>query len=191
MDENMRKTGFTLAELLIIVAILGIIATFAVPKVLQSQQANKKKAVLQETLSALASITIQGWQKGELKSGRNGLYILEHLNVAKLCETDADAQGCWTFDHAMPNMEQMEPGAIMHNGATLGGFNDQGGTYNWVFVDWNGPEPPNVEGEDQLKLLICYETNGNNCGWSENRSGTIRPLMGFESEALYREVFSH
>lgn len=193
MLSRRTQPAFSLAELLIALAILGVIATFTIPKILHSQQSSKKRAILQETLSTLAALTAEAWQTGELRKGSNGLYILRKMNVVKLCDTSADAEACWPVSHPMLGgaMEQNEPGAVLHNGATLGGFNDEAAsTYNWVFVDWNGPEPPNEEGEDQLKLMLCYDPSGV-CGGPGNRSGTVRPLFGWESEALYQEVFGH
>jgi len=48
----MKKKGFTLTELLIALVILGVIATFTIPKVLQNQQNSKKWALFKEDIAA-------------------------------------------------------------------------------------------------------------------------------------------
>lgn len=56
-----RKThlGFTLAELLIALAILGVIATFTIPKILSSQQNTKYNALAKESASTVAAAYTQ------------------------------------------------------------------------------------------------------------------------------------
>lgn len=49
-----RDRGFTLAELLIALAILGVIATFTIPKVLTAQQNQQKIAAATETLAMVS-----------------------------------------------------------------------------------------------------------------------------------------
>jgi prepilin-type N-terminal cleavage/methylation domain-containing protein len=51
----MKRLGFTLAELLIALAILGVIATFSIPKVLQAQQDSKWKAMAKEAASTFSA----------------------------------------------------------------------------------------------------------------------------------------
>jgi len=47
--------GFTLAELLICLLILGVIAVFTIPKILSSQQDNRFNAIAKEDASAIAA----------------------------------------------------------------------------------------------------------------------------------------
>lgn len=51
---NGKASGFTLAELLIALAILGVIATFTIPKVLNSQQDGRYNATAKEFAAALS-----------------------------------------------------------------------------------------------------------------------------------------
>lgn len=47
--------GFTLAELLICLAVLGVIATFTIPKILSAQQNIQYKSVAKEAMGAVAA----------------------------------------------------------------------------------------------------------------------------------------
>lgn len=50
-----RSAAFTLAELLIALAVLGVIATFTIPKVLQGQQSQQRTSIVKETAASIAS----------------------------------------------------------------------------------------------------------------------------------------
>ena len=50
----MCRKGFTLAELLIALLILGVIATFTIPKVLQSQQSSKWNSMAKEMVGMIS-----------------------------------------------------------------------------------------------------------------------------------------
>lgn len=56
MDENLNRRfyGFTLAELLIALAILGVIATFTIPKIIVAQQNEQRKAIAKEAAGTLS-----------------------------------------------------------------------------------------------------------------------------------------
>lgn len=49
-----RNSGFTLAELLIALAILGVIATFSIPKILNSSSSGKNTAMAKEAASMIS-----------------------------------------------------------------------------------------------------------------------------------------
>jgi Tfp pilus assembly protein FimT len=48
------QVGFTLAELFIALGILGMIATFTIPKVLQTQQGNQYRSAAKETAAMVS-----------------------------------------------------------------------------------------------------------------------------------------
>jgi prepilin-type N-terminal cleavage/methylation domain-containing protein len=161
MARSHNLTGFTLAELLIALAIIGVITTFTIPKVLQSQADQQKKTVLRETISALSEILTSATRQGDYESPKSGNYFLGKLNALKICNTDASAQGCWNNAVQGANGESAERGVILHNGATIAGFNDTGGSYNnGVMIDWNGVKPPNTVGDDQLLVILCFDQSG-------------------------------
>jgi prepilin-type N-terminal cleavage/methylation domain-containing protein len=57
--------GFTLAELLICIVILGVIATFTIPKLLQTQQSQRKLATSKEAIGILS----EAFMKYKLQAG--------------------------------------------------------------------------------------------------------------------------
>ena len=81
------KHGFTLAELLIALAILGVIATFTIPKVLQSQQDEKYKAVTKETIAALSGAFQAYQQENTLNSGTKSADLTPYLNYIQAATT--------------------------------------------------------------------------------------------------------
>ena len=50
----MRRFGFTLAELLIALLVLGVIATFTIPKVLNTQQSSKYNSIAKEAAGMMS-----------------------------------------------------------------------------------------------------------------------------------------
>src|SRR5688572_255419 len=119
-SNRVTFNGFTLAELLIALGILGVIATFTIPKVLQNQQSSEKKAVFRETIAALSDITYTGNISGELTRDNISTFIFQKMNAVTICPADASTQGCWPNTHPSFNAgETTEGGATLHNGAVI------------------------------------------------------------------------
>lgn len=178
MFLHKKQSGFTLAELLIALLILGEIATFTIPKVLTASQQQQKIATFKETISTFAGLAYMA----NLQSDTT--YFPNKLNAVKVCNSNANTQGCWSHTNNANTGEGNEPGFVLHNGATVAGFNGYTGS-NGIIVDWNGPLGPNIRGDDQIYLYICFD-QGNGC-WSY-KAGQIIGVDPID-DTLYQSIF--
>lgn len=197
MKGRRDQSGFSLAELLLVLLILGNIATFTIPKVLSAQQSSQKEAVIKETIAALSEVTYIAMvtNDSELTPANFYDYYSTRINAVKLCDGDMDAQGCWDWDFGSPDAFQFH-GFVMHNGAVLGSFNnccdlsgDQEG--NLITMDWNGADGPNIFGDDQFDLIISWGSETITAWPGETyKPGTVGPNQASAaSVALFNEVF--
>lgn len=185
------RNGFTLAELLLALAIMGVIAMFTIPKILASVTQNNKAGIFKEAIATMSQVVYNGNLTREIQMPDAELYILSHINAVKICNSDSTAEGCYSAAFTPYGPEVNSPGVILHNGAAIIGIDGgwDAGTNQYedgLFIDWNGDDPPNTHGDDQLWLKICYGPN--TC------LNNIRPslMMPFDppSEQLYADIFT-
>jgi prepilin-type N-terminal cleavage/methylation domain-containing protein len=89
--------GFTVTELLIALSILGLIATFTIPKVISSQQNGQYSAAAKESVSAVVA-AYQAWalQNGGGSTTAGFSQFVPYLNYTKLDSSS-------TIDHIYTN----------------------------------------------------------------------------------------
>ena len=175
----MKNSGFTLSELLIALAILGLIATFTIPKILQSTSTQSRDSVLKETISSIGELFYTAHQLGGVaNSNDSGGYILDNMNFVTYCPSDSEAEGCWdtATQGTLSNNEEQEPGGILANGASLTGIRrSDGSSSDNLVIDWNGLDGPNQIGQDQLMISLCYN---NGCNRVDNNYRRAAGLFG-------------
>jgi prepilin-type N-terminal cleavage/methylation domain-containing protein len=204
-----RRYGFTLAEILVVLGVLAIMATFTIPKVLNSIQTKQFNAVLKEDISTLQSITYAGVQDRGLSSNFWNYYA-SRLNAVKQCDTNSNAQGCFVEASQGGTVQSWNmgngPGFVMHNGSNMVGYFSGGWQVWWgagtyvapILIDANGIAGPNQLGQDQIFLTILYGTGNWTCddvlcgSFGPRRPGTVGPPGWFEpnSAPLYLQLFS-
>jgi len=186
---NGAKSGFSLAELLLALLILGQIATFTIPKVLTAQQNAQKMATFRQEIATLSELAYLGVLQGKLSADNVYEYYRDNMNYIKKCTTNSTTQGCWDAvqGDGIGSANDTEPGFVAHSGASVVGF-DNGGTveHEQMIIDWNGAKGPNLHGDDQIYLRIMFEDFGG------AKAGTVvakpdEPL----SVALYNSIFAN
>jgi type II secretory pathway pseudopilin PulG len=81
--SRIRLSGFTLAELLIAVLILGEIATFTIPKIINSQQNGANKAKAKEAAAMVSSAYQQYRFNNTATSGTTFADLTQYMNYVK------------------------------------------------------------------------------------------------------------
>jgi prepilin-type N-terminal cleavage/methylation domain-containing protein len=115
--------GFTLAELLIALAILGVIATFTIPKILDSSQNSKLSSIAKETASMISGAyssykqtTTPTWNMMATPTN-----LTQYLNYVSqdTTTTAANFQTPASGTNFTENCAAATPCLVLHNGAYL------------------------------------------------------------------------
>src|SRR5262249_44303219 len=110
--------GFTLAELLIALVILGVIATFTIPKVLVAQQDQKYDAIAKET-AAMISGAYQVYQQNNTVTSTTSFQdMTPYMNYVRLFTTGKVDGDPVNGTGGMP-CDSTSPCLQLHNGAVV------------------------------------------------------------------------
>jgi prepilin-type N-terminal cleavage/methylation domain-containing protein len=155
-----KHKAFTLAEILISLAVISVVSTFSIAKVTTAYQTGVKKAILKEAVSTVN----QAFYMADLE----GKFL--PVDVVQFIGDTIGAAGK-TFN---PNNAGLPfYWVVLNNGTWIeiaSYTNDPNGFYD-VLIDVNGDTvPPNVRGEDRIHLIgvmkrsnwspMCGQMNG-------------------------------
>ncbi|MDX2085001.1 MAG: type II secretion system protein [Candidatus Melainabacteria bacterium] len=129
--SKLSAQGFTLAELLIALAILGVIATFTIPKVLNGSQNQAKNAICKEVAATLAGAYQAYSQNTTPTASTSFANLLPYINYAKVDTSttidDDDVPATSTTCSATRVCYRLHNGAIISPGV-VGSLPSFGGT---------------------------------------------------------------
>ncbi len=175
-DSNITK-AFTLAEVLITLAIIGVIAALTIPSVVQNYQKTQTVTQLKKAYSALANTTnlaiaehgpVITWNLENNKSKEFAdTYLIPYLKVSKNCGYTTSGDCAFKYTYLNSNDVQQDTGSTrfyLNDGTfiVLHAY-DASGTYKVsyadVFVDLNGQKKPNKFGKDIFHFIywVRYE----------------------------------
>ncbi|MCE3236123.1 MAG: hypothetical protein K0Q50_2303 [Vampirovibrio sp.] len=157
---KISHSGFTLAELLIALAVLGVIATFTIPKILHSSQNEQYKAVTKEASAAIAA-AYQTYKLNNPISATTKLSDLTpYLNYTKIdtsgSSTIDDSQGLGTITcNSNNNCLRLHNGAVLlyYDTMAFGGTSSTNAI--WFNLDPDGKVTDGVNGKSvQIWLYL-------------------------------------
>lgn len=131
-------TAFTLSELLISLAILGVIATFTIPKVLQSQQDGKYKAITKEAVATISE-AYQLYKLNNTVTGSTGISnMTSYLNYVQRDTTrlvdNKYNSATVDIDCAVFKCYQLHNGAMLMHLNSWGSFGGTASTNGLLFL---------------------------------------------------------
>ncbi len=160
--RDRSQSGFTLAELLIAMVLLSIIAIFTIPKILQAERDSKYNAMAKEALSTVAQTYAAyklSHEAGPPALSTTPVDLLPYLNYVHANTTPIDdIAGYTSLDCANPQYFC----AKMHNGGvlwmdstnTFGGNSDLDAIY--LIFDADGHYGNSTTGDSKSLAIILY-----------------------------------
>jgi prepilin-type N-terminal cleavage/methylation domain-containing protein len=189
--------AFTLSELLISLAILGLIAAFVVPMVMHSIGEAAIQSNLREAIIALDQVANEASMQGKYAE-KKFQWLQQNLNTTQVCVDDTSCMGGEDVGSSQNYSLVLPSGAVVTHISPLSLFYMDDG----YLVDGNGPKGPNIDGQDRIWLnsptfnaqssrqassywhTACLTAMPN---WPPNRTGWLCP-HGAPSGVLYRKA---
>ena len=175
-----RKAAFTLAEVLITLAIIGIMATLTIPNLIQSY----KKTEYSSKLKKFYSTMQQAIQMSQLDNGLLENWEFQTSIADEEGNRDYDAnheyEKAWLSKYILPYMKynkisdgsyspETDTEEAIHIPVTI--YLNDGSTFSTflgscmdIIYDVNGAGAPNTTGQDQYRYTFCFSNSGPQVG---------------------------
>ncbi len=195
-----NKAGFTLAEVLITLGVIGIVAAMTIPTLMTKIQNRQYGTAYKKALSTLNQALRNANDDGALVSmkdggevdtghntglgltGKNFVAITKYMTGVTSC-FDGDNTACWECNGQAGKIVDNYMGCNKQSYAFIDASGTQYYLYNsdeWpIVIDVNGVSKPNELGRDRY---VVYFANSFNSGYYSDDVDTIKPLHDLETK---------
>ena len=173
MFNKNYKAGFTLAEVLVTLGIIGIVAVVTMPTIVTNVQKKSFVTQLHKVYSDVSNVMkkylsdekVENLSETDLYAGitSDQSFFKQYFNIAKDCGTGT---GCFATSYSalanenmtfFPNTATGYYKVILSSGASLGLRKNTGSNYSTLIVDVNGLKGPNKSGRDLFMMYIYHD----------------------------------
>ena len=191
------KKGFTLAEVLVTLAIIGVVAAMTVPTLMQNYQKKSYVTQLHKVYNELNQVLVMyQTDKNAINLTEAGLtstaalqnLVTSYMKVVSTC--DSVTTPCFASEYSYLNGSKISSSSytsnaksyVLASGASIRPIYSKPSTYKIanILVDINGPQGPNISGRDFFFLYLY--SNGMLDDGPDNTSNNA-PLTKEQREA--------
>ena len=157
--------GFTLAEVLITLGIIGVVAALTIPALMNYTQEKEYKTAYKKAYSAISQALLAASNNDEIvpltgtysyQGGEANFAALQNqFKITKQC-TNAQTQGCWDITGDVWRSENYTAPAFIDSSGVAWKLRrlDNPGASPAILVDTNGGKKPNQYGKDRFVFLF-------------------------------------
>lgn len=171
----MKKHGFTLAEVLITLAIVGVIAILVIPAVMKDIGTKSRMTMLRSTVTSFGDAVSSELLHSRAKSitttqiAKNPKqFLTDNMDVTgkytEVFATDYRTLNGGSIAVTLPEngSSDQEAAVTLKNGVAIGIVNDAATGISEVVVDVNGADEPNIVGADYFVFELAWRDDTNN-----------------------------
>lgn len=170
LKYKFSKRAFTLAEILVTLGIIGIVAALTIPNAVKKYQDVAYKAAYKRAYSALNQAFLSAKNKDLFVEApnttprptgfdKNFMSIMTQMKIAKTCTSGSDNAQCWSTDGEKYNSSYPSSSSYAYMDVSGMAWSQYWGGCSNIFVDTNGFKKPNQWGKDRFFFLI-YDNYG-------------------------------